>query len=99
MQLAIGEQTTTIYADPKQVTNASSVAIAAHRLLGVDPNSLYPALLDKRSQFVYVKRFADPVQAALFLKKDLPGVFSYPEERRGYPQRSVGACGRCHARR
>ena len=91
VQLAIGEQTTTIYADPKQVTNASSVAIAAHRLLGVDPNSLYPALLDKRSQFVYVKRFADPVQAALFLKKGLPGVFSYPEERREYPQRSVGA--------
>ena len=91
VQLAIGEQTTTIYADPKQVTNASAVAIAAHRLLGVDPNSLYPALLNKRSQFVYIKRFADPVQAALFLKKDLPGVFSYPEERRGYPQRSVGA--------
>jgi len=91
VQLAIGEQTTTIYADPKQVTNASSLSITAHRLLGVDPNSLYPALLNKRSQFVYIKRFADPVQAALFLKKDLPGVFSYPEERRGYPQRSVGA--------
>jgi cell division protein FtsI/penicillin-binding protein 2 len=91
VQLAIGEQTTTVYADPKQVTNASAVAVAAHRLLGIDPNALYPALLNKRSQFVYVKRFADPVQAAFFLKKDLPGVFSYPEERREYPQRSVAA--------
>jgi cell division protein FtsI/penicillin-binding protein 2 len=91
VQLAIGEQTTTIYADPKQVTNASAVAIAAHRLLGVDPNSLYPALLNKRTQFVYIKRFAAPAEAALFLKKDLPGIFSYPEERREYPQRSVGA--------
>src|SRR5438477_11899403 len=91
VQLAIGEQTTTIYADPKQVTDASSVAIAAHRLLGVDPNSLYPALLNKKSQFVYVKRFADPAQAAVFLKKGLPGVFSYPEERRVYPQGAVGA--------
>jgi cell division protein FtsI/penicillin-binding protein 2 len=91
VQLAIGEQTTTIYADPKQVTNASAVAIAAHRLLGADPNALYPALLNKRSQFVYIKRFAAPAEAALFLKKGLPGVFSYPEERREYPQRSVGA--------
>ena len=91
VQLAIGEQTTTIYADPKQITNASAVSIAAHRLLGADPNSLYPALLNKRSQFVYIKRFATANEAALFLKKDFAGVFSYPEERREYPQRSVGA--------
>jgi cell division protein FtsI/penicillin-binding protein 2 len=91
VQLAIGEQTTTIYADPKQVTNASAIAVAAHRLLGVDPNALYPALLNKKSQFVYVKRFADPAQAAVFLKKGLAGVFSYPEERRVYPQGAVGA--------
>jgi cell division protein FtsI/penicillin-binding protein 2 len=91
VELALGEQTTTIYADPQQVRNASGIAIAAHALLGVDSNSLYPALLDKKSQFVYVKRFADPVKAALFLKKGLTGVFSYPEERRVYPQGGVGA--------
>jgi cell division protein FtsI (penicillin-binding protein 3) len=91
VQLAIGEQDTTIYADPKQVVSASAIAVTAHRLLGVDPNALYPALLNKKTQFVYVKRFADPVQAALFLKKGYAGVFSYPEERREYPQRSVGA--------
>jgi cell division protein FtsI/penicillin-binding protein 2 len=91
VQLAIGEQTTTVYADPKQVTNASAIAIAAHRLLGTDPNALYPALRNKKSQFVYVKRFADPLQAAAFLKKGFPGVFSYPEERRVYPQHGVGA--------
>src|SRR5207247_4168884 len=82
VQLAIGKQTTTIYADPKQVTNASAIAIAAHKLFGVDPNALYPALRNKRSQFVYVKRFADPAAAAVFLKKGFAGVFSYPEERR-----------------
>src|SRR5437764_6284839 len=91
VQLALGEQTITIYADPKQVLNASAVSIAAHRLLGVDPNSLYPALRARRSQFVYVKRFAEPAEAALFLKKHFAGIFSYPEERRQYPQRSVAA--------
>jgi hypothetical protein len=47
VKLALGEQTTTIYADPKQVLNASAVSIAAHRLLGVDPNALYPALAEQ----------------------------------------------------
>jgi cell division protein FtsI/penicillin-binding protein 2 len=91
VQLAIGEQTTTVFADPKQVTNASAVAIAAHKAFGVDPNALYPALLNKKSQFVYIKRFADPAAAAPFLAKAFAGVSSYPEERREYPQRSVGA--------
>jgi cell division protein FtsI/penicillin-binding protein 2 len=91
VQLAIGEQTETVFADPKQVTSPSAVAIAAHKAFGIDPNALYPALLDRHSQFVYIKRFADPAKAAPFLKQGFAGVSSYPEERREYPQRSVGA--------
>jgi cell division protein FtsI/penicillin-binding protein 2 len=91
VQLALGEQTTTVFADPKQVTNASAVSVAAHRILGVDPNALYPALLDKKSQFVYIKRFADPAQAARLLRKGFEGVSSYPEERREYPQGAVAS--------
>ena len=91
VQLAIGEQMTTVYADPRQVTNAKDIAVAAHRLFGVDPNTLYPELVDKNRQFVYVQRFADPTAAAAFLKKGFAGVASYPEERRIYPQDSVAA--------
>src|SRR5947209_12456662 len=60
VQLAIGEQTTTIYADPRQVTSPRAVAVAAHTLLGVDANQLYAHLLDHRTRFLYVQRFADP---------------------------------------
>jgi cell division protein FtsI (penicillin-binding protein 3) len=91
VQLAIGEQMTTVYADPRQVTDAKDVAVAAHRLFGVDANTLYPELVDKNRQFVYVQRFADPKAAATFLKKGFAGVASYPEERRIYPQDSVAA--------
>jgi cell division protein FtsI (penicillin-binding protein 3) len=91
VQLAIGEQTTTVYADPRQVRNPRAIAVAAQRLLGVDGNTLYPQLLHSRSRFVYVKRFADSRAAAAFLHKGFAGVSSYPEERRAYPQRSVGA--------
>jgi cell division protein FtsI/penicillin-binding protein 2 len=91
VQLAIGEQTTTVYADPRQVVNARAIAIAAHKLLGVDSNTLYPQLLNKRTSFVYIERFADPKAATLFLDRHFTGVNAYPEERRAYPQRSVAA--------
>jgi len=91
VQLAIGEQTTTIYANPQDVTNPRRIALAAHDILGVDANALYPELMNKKVSFVYIQRFADAAKAALFLKKDFAGVLSYPEERRIYPQNSVAA--------
>ena len=87
--LAIGEQTTTVFADPLQVRNPRAVALAAHELLGVSANTLYPELLNKRSQFVYVKRFADPAKAELLAKRNLAGVGFYPEQERTYPQGTV----------
>jgi cell division protein FtsI/penicillin-binding protein 2 len=91
VQLAIGEQTKTVYADPRELVNPRAVAVAAHSIFGVEPNVLYPALLNKRTSFVYIQRFADPKLAEAFLKKGFTGVSSYPEERRSYPQRSVAA--------
>jgi cell division protein FtsI (penicillin-binding protein 3) len=91
VQLAIGEQTTTVFADPQQVRNARAVALAAHDILGANANALYPQLLDKRRAFVYVARFADPVKAALLEKKGLAGLGFYPEERRTYPQHTVAS--------
>ncbi|HEX5449574.1 MAG TPA: penicillin-binding protein 2 [Gaiellaceae bacterium] len=91
VQFAIGEQTTTVYADPQQVTDAEQLAVTAHRIFGVQATPLYFALRNKKSQFVYIKRFADPKLAAAFMKKAYAGVNSYPEEKRAYPQGSVGA--------
>src|SRR5207302_2061635 len=73
------------------ITRARDVALAAHRYLGVDANALYAQLLDRKTGFVYIKRFADPLQAAAFLKRGFAGVNGYPEEKRAYPQLSVGA--------
>jgi cell division protein FtsI/penicillin-binding protein 2 len=91
VQLAIGEQTTTVYADPREVVEPRKIAVAAHELLGVDANALYPQLLRRQNRFVYIERFADPKAAAAFLKKGFTGVNSYPEEKRAYPQGSVAA--------
>jgi len=91
VQLAIGEQDTTIYADPHLVTDPRGVAVAAQHVLGVDGNALYPQLVRKQTHFLYVARFADPRLADKFLAKGFAGVSSYPEERRAYPQNTVGA--------
>ncbi len=89
--LAIGEQATTVYADPKLVANAQNVAVKAASTLGVDADALYPTLRDPASRFVYIERKADPVAAAALQKLRLAGLGFYPEERRVYPQGSVGA--------
>jgi cell division protein FtsI/penicillin-binding protein 2 len=47
VQFAIGEQTTTVYADPQQVTDAQGLAVAAHSIFGVPATPLYFALRNK----------------------------------------------------
>jgi cell division protein FtsI/penicillin-binding protein 2 len=91
VQLAIGETTTTVYADPRQLTQPRVVAVAAQKFLGVNANALYPQLLNRKSSFLYIKRFADPKAADAFLKKAFVGVNSYPEEKRTYPQGPVAS--------
>src|SRR5919201_6444042 len=56
VQLALGEQATTVYADPLQIRNPRAVAVAAGRALGLDPSRLYPRLADRTHGFVYVER-------------------------------------------
>lgn len=91
LPIAIGEQTTTVYADPRQVKQPLALAQAAHRILGLDANALYPQLRDKKTGFLYLKRFADPKEATALIKLNFAGVNSYPEERRIYPQGSLAA--------
>ena len=91
VQLAIGEQATTVYADPRQIRQPRRVAAVAARILGVDATSLYPRLADRTHGFVYVQRKADPTKASALAKRRLPGLGFYAEERRSYPQHTVAA--------
>jgi len=91
VQLALGEPTTTVFADPAEVRNPRAIVAAAERILGVDGKTIYPQLLNKKSQFVYIDRFADPALAKQLLKLHLAGVAGEPEEKRFYPQGSVAA--------
>jgi cell division protein FtsI (penicillin-binding protein 3) len=89
--LAIGEQATTVYADPQQVRSPRAVATAAAQTLGIDGDALYERLVARRGSFLYVDRKADATKAAALEKRRLAGLFFYPEERRTYPQASVAS--------
>jgi len=89
--LAIGEQATTVYADPRNIADAQRAALAAGKALGVDARTIYPTLKDRTKGFVYVARKADPVKAEALSKKEIAGLGFYPEELRAYPQGAVAA--------
>src|SRR5579862_4861942 len=89
--LALGEQATTVYADPRQIRNAHAEAVVAARVLGLKVKPLERALSDRTLGFVYVERKAPPDKATELAKHKLSGFGFYGEERRTYPQASVAA--------
>jgi cell division protein FtsI (penicillin-binding protein 3) len=86
VQLAIGVQAQTVYANPRHVTDPKGEAETVARTMRLDPDEVYRALTDRTRGFVYVARKADPALAAKLASKGLPGLGFYPEERRFYPQ-------------
>ena len=89
--LALGEQATTVFADPRQIDASATDAIVAARVLGLKAKQLYPLLADRSHGFVYVERKARRPRRPRSRSKNLPGFGFYAEERRVYPQRSVAA--------
>src|SRR5919206_4261284 len=64
LRLALGEQATTVYADPMQIRDPRRVAAAVAHALHVDANGLVAKLSDRSRGFVYLARQADAAQAA-----------------------------------
>ncbi|HET7567476.1 MAG TPA: penicillin-binding protein 2 [Gaiellaceae bacterium] len=89
--LALGEQATTIVADPMQITNPRKVSRIVAKTLGLKASTLYPQLANRKLGFVYVERKAPPEKANALAAKKLVGFTFVPEERRVYPQGTVAA--------
>src|ERR671937_118066 len=91
LEMAIGSPTITVYANPREIRDPRAVAVAAGHDLGLDPDELYPLLADRSKGFVYVQRQADAEKAEALRRRGIVGLGFYPEEKRIYPQRRVGA--------
>jgi cell division protein FtsI (penicillin-binding protein 3) len=91
LRLALGEQATTVYADPMQIRSPRRVAEQVGRALGLDSAMLLPRLADRTRGFVYLAREADAQKAAILARRKIAGLGFLPEQRRYYPQGSVAA--------
>jgi cell division protein FtsI (penicillin-binding protein 3) len=89
--LAIGRQTTTVFANPQQVDRPRDVALALGRTLGLEPAEVHSQLVDRSRGFVYVARKADPLAAEKLEEIGFAGLGFFPEELRTYPQGPVAA--------
>ena len=58
--LALGEQATSVFVDPHEITHPQMEAVKAADVLGLKPKDVLNALLTKNTHFVYVLRKASP---------------------------------------
>jgi cell division protein FtsI/penicillin-binding protein 2 len=91
VQLAIGRQATTVYANPRQIRDPKSTAELVARVLRLDPEKVQLELSDRSRGFVYIARKADPERAAILKKAGILGLGFMSEEQRVYPLDHVAA--------
>jgi cell division protein FtsI (penicillin-binding protein 3) len=92
VQLAIGRQATTVYANPRQIRDPESTAILVAKALELDdPQEVQLALSDRSRGFVYIARKADPERVAILKKAGIVGLGFTDEEQRVYPLNHVAA--------
>jgi cell division protein FtsI (penicillin-binding protein 3) len=91
LQLAIGRDATTVFANPRQIADPKAAALAAGKDLGLDPEELYSKLADRSRGFVYIARKTDPERARTLKERGITGIFFTSEERRTYPQGRIAS--------
>jgi len=91
VQLAIGRQATTVFANPRQIRDPEAAAGLIAHALKLDPIRVQNLLSDRSRVFVYVARKADPVRAALLKRAGIAGLSFVSEEQRYYPLDHVAA--------
>lgn len=89
--LAIGERTTTVYANPRQVDQPKRLTLAVAETFDLQPAAVYRPLIDRSRGFVYVARKVDPLKAEALEQLGFAGLGFYSEELRTYPQGPVAS--------
>ena len=94
-ELAVGELRQTVYATPYLIEDAYAAAGDLCRVLRIhsaaEQQRIVKVLSDRDSGFAFVARKVPPAFADRAVDLGIPGVGSYPEEKRVYPMRGVGA--------
>jgi cell division protein FtsI/penicillin-binding protein 2 len=91
VQLAIGRQATTVYANPRQIQDPAATAAVVAKALRLDPEKVQLALSDRSRGFVYLARKVDPKRAETLQQAGIVGLGFSDEEQRVYPLTHVAA--------
>ena len=91
VQLAIGRQATTVFADPQLIRDPKTTADVVARALKMDPDQVLAELSDRTHGFVYIKRKADPARVEILKKAHILGLGFTDEEQRVYPLDQVAS--------
>lgn len=83
-ELAMSVPRTTVYADPRQVSNPASEASALAPVLGVASTTLQSEM-SQSATFVYLARTVDDATAKKVTELNLAGVYTLAEPKRFYP--------------
>jgi cell division protein FtsI (penicillin-binding protein 3) len=90
--LAVSTPVVSIWANPRQVSDAAAAAELLAQPLGLSVKALQQRLLVKGNRgFVYLKRQMTPARAEQVMAMSLPGIHSEREFRRYYPSAEVAA--------
>jgi cell division protein FtsI (penicillin-binding protein 3) len=87
-ELAVTVPAPSVYAIPREVEDPARAAASLARALGVSAATVR-AQLQRKTPFVFVKRWLTPAQAAAVSKLELAGVGIVEEPRRAYPLGSL----------
>ena len=91
LELAVSEDSASVYANPFLIKDPGSVAGQLSPLTGVDYDTLIRKLANRKQGFVYVKRKIDADKGRAIEKLKLPGIGVMNEPRRRYPQSWLAA--------
>lgn len=86
LELAVSEDSSSVYANPLLIKDPGSVAGQLSPLVGIDYDTLIRKLADRKRGFVYLKRKIDVGKGKAIAKLKLTGVGVTGEPRRRYPQ-------------
>ena len=90
-ELAVSEESITVYANPKVVTDPAGTAERLSPFLGVAERELTELLADRSKGFVYLKRKLPLAKGDVVEKLKIPGIATTSEPRRVYPQGEMAA--------
>src|SRR5947209_2587602 len=98
VELAVSEDSATVFANPRLVHNPADAAARLAPVLGRPLDAVLRDLSDPRRGFVYLARQIDPSRGDAVRKMKITGVDVTPEPRRRYPHGTlasqlVGALG------